>query len=140
MNRVTYEQVEKELEARGLRPIEDLDADEIYKAVEDHFDFKMAPEFAGADIYFYEESTADGYSIYIATSDPNMLCMQEDVYYYDTDRFEKLRDSIVDGNTIYIDSYDMGDWRILEIFEELYQEIYSEAFSNLEQDLNEEIE
>ena len=33
----------------------------------------------------YEETTADGYSVYVVTHDMNNVCVSEDVYYYESD-------------------------------------------------------
>jgi len=48
-----------------------------------------------ADFYIYEESTADGYEVYIACKDPHNILISEDVHYYDSDLGQVLADEII---------------------------------------------
>lgn len=68
---------------------------ENLKEVENYFNFKLTDEWGLQDFYIYEESTADGYSVYIATDNNENINVSEDVYYYDSD----LKDALVE----YID-------------------------------------
>ena len=89
-------------------------------------------------IKFYEETTADGYSVYVATEDVNNVSICDDVFYYESDRFSKLEDAVIDGLTIYIDEYEMGDYGLQDQIERLYQRYYSNMIAEVEQDLIEE--
>ena len=61
------------------------------EAVEKHFKFTISDEWANSHAYYiYEESTADGYSVYIATSDIGNIHVNENVNYYDSDLSDAL--------------------------------------------------
>lgn len=70
--------------------------------------------------YIYEDTTADGYYIYISTNDPNNIIVEENVFYlHDSDIFEELLGVLIDeenkidpGSKIYInmDTCDGEDW------------------------------
>jgi len=65
-----------------------------------------------ADFYIYEDTTADGYSIWVATSTPNNVSINDDVYYYDSDLDDVWDDTLKKGGLIYtddLDSYQLKD-------------------------------
>ena len=64
-----------------------------------------------ADFYIYSETTADGYEIYVATTDLNNIDITEDVYYYDGDLEDVLYEAIKNGGKIYVDDLD-SDWAV----------------------------
>ena len=71
-----------------------------------HFGAKIVDEWSDkCDYYIYEESTADGYSVYVATNDPSNILVDENIYYYDSDLGEALLDALRYGKckNIYID-------------------------------------
>ena len=75
--------------------------------------FNLTDEWTDeADFYIYEETTADGYSIWVATSNPNNIDINEDVYYYDNDLDDVWDDILKKGGLIYtddLDSYTLKD-------------------------------
>jgi len=82
---------------------------ENLKEVENYFNFKLTDEWGLQDFYIYEESTADGYSVYIATDNIENINVSEDVYYYDSDLKDALIEYIdyssrLNKNIIYIDN------------------------------------
>ena len=88
--------------------------------------------------FFYEESTADGYGIYIATEEDGNPNMNEDVYYYEAGWFERLAEYIANGYKIYIElGYD-EDYQVQEAIEALYEEWYMEEFGEVEDKLLDE--
>tara|TARA_B100000780_G_C20849267_1_gene337519 strand:- start:228 stop:560 length:333 start_codon:yes stop_codon:yes gene_type:complete len=97
------------------------------KKVQKHFNFKFVEEWHdGLDFYIYEESTADGYSVYVATVNPKNLVIEEDVYYYDSDLSSALVD-VIENNVgefketmeIYIGDVEHLDYVLEEAIEEL---------------------
>ena len=61
------------------------------EAVQKHFKFTISDEWANSHAYYiYEESTADGYSVYITTSDIGNIHVNENVNYYDSDLSDAL--------------------------------------------------
>jgi hypothetical protein len=103
--------------------------DLMYKAVLGHYDHKLIDEWDDdAEYFIYEESTADGYSVYVATANPRQINIGEDVYYYDSDLGEMLAEAIKWGNgdpeypeKIYVD--DLGAQYVQDAMEQLFEEL-----------------
>ena len=92
--------------------------------------------YQSADIYAYEETTVDGYSVYVVTNDMNRVCISEDVYYYDSDVAEDIMEQINYSNgvcTLYADQYFLDDIYfddvLLEAFQEIAEKIYDEIMN-----------
>ena len=64
-----------------------------------HFNVELTEDYVdGLDYYFYEETTADGYSVYVAVDDHiRAISLSEDVYYYDSDLKDLLIQIIEDN-------------------------------------------
>ena len=137
-NKLTQQVIDERLEAKGIKDINELDTDEQLSTVLDHFDAEITHDFMNGQIEFYEETTADGYSIYVATEDVNNVSICDDVFYQDSDRYSKLEDAVIDGLTIYIDEYDMGDYGLQDQIERIYERYYREMQARVEQELIEE--
>lgn len=95
---------------------------ENLKEVENYFNFKLTDEWGLQDFYIYEESTADGYFVYIATDNNENINVSEDVYYYDSDLTATLVEYIDYGcklneDVIYID--DLEAYFVEEAIQEL---------------------
>ena len=137
-NKITEEVILQKLEDKGIKDINEIDTDEQLTTVLDHFEAEITHDFMKGQIKFYEETTADGYSVYVATEDTNNVSICDDVFYYESERFSKLEDAVIDGLTIYIDEYDMGDYGLQDQIERLYQRYYNNMIAEVEQDLIEE--
>eukprot|EP00481_Brizalina_sp_1-RS-2013_P003484 TRINITY_DN9421_c0_g1_i1.p1 TRINITY_DN9421_c0_g1~~TRINITY_DN9421_c0_g1_i1.p1 ORF type:complete len:145 (-),score=26.46 TRINITY_DN9421_c0_g1_i1:44-478(-) len=98
------------LEARGFGE-KQINDDLVQEAVLNHFNVEFTDNFtSNADFYIYEESTADGYSVYVATHDTSSININENVYYYDSDLGDALEEFIKYSNgdehtpeVIYVD-------------------------------------
>ena len=110
--------------------------------IKDHFDLEITDNielFNAMDCSIYSESTADGYDVFIVTSDPTSVSVCEDVYYYDHDIGNAFRDQIRWGDTkFYIDDYIYEDCfiedQLLEMFEEYVHDIDSKKFTDAERE------
>ena len=71
-------------------------------------------DFESSDCTIYNESTADGYDVYIITNDIKNVSVCEDVYYYDHDLAEQFKEQIRYGDTSFF------------IDEEIYEDAYFE--------------
>ena len=79
---ITDELINEMLEARGFGEKQINDEDLAKEAVLNHFNVEFTDNFtSNADFYIYEESTSDGYSVYVATHDTSSISINEDVYY-----------------------------------------------------------
>ena len=125
MKKITDELIDDKLKEQGLLHISDMDHDEMLVKLQAEYDFDIVHEWnQGAQMYFYPESTADGYEVYIASENDSNPYIGQDVYYYESDWFEKLPDAIYDGLTIYVEEYAMGESAFTYAIEELYEELY----------------
>ena len=89
--------------------------------------------YQNADIYAFEETTADGYSVYVVTHDMSSINVSEDVHYYDSGVAEAIMEMINYSNghaTIYADQYFLDDIYfddvLLETFSDIAENIYNE--------------
>jgi hypothetical protein len=108
---ITDELINEMLEARGFGEKQINDEDLAKEAVLNHFNVEFTDNFtSSADFYIYEESTADGYSVYVATHDTSSISINENVYYYDSELGDALEEFIKYSNgdehtpeVIYVD-------------------------------------
>jgi len=111
--------------------------EKIIEAVKKYNALKIDENANGsADVYAYEEKTADGYSVYVVTNDMNNVCINEDVYYYESDIPEAIMEKVNYSNgqcTIYADQYFLDDIYfddvLLEAFTEIAESIYEEIMN-----------
>ena len=69
---ITDELINERLEAKGFGEKQINDEDLAKESVLKHFNVEFTDGYSSsADFYIYEESTADGYSVFIATYDQN---------------------------------------------------------------------
>ena len=123
--------------------------------VKSYFNVTFTEEFDKADLYCYSESTRDGYEVYVVTHDMNNISINEDVFYYDSDVAEALKDEITSYGgfiKVYIDMYLADeiylDDQLLELFAENVERIIEDELPseeeikelNVEYSLNEEDE
>lgn len=81
------------------------------KKAQQHYNFKLTDSWGIQDFYIWEETTADGYSVYIATDNPDKINVNENVHYYDSDLSHELIEFIkhsskLDETIIYVDDLD----------------------------------
>jgi hypothetical protein len=108
--------------------------EKIIEAVKSYYGLKVDENaYDNADVYAYEETTVDGYSVYVVTHDMRSICVSEDVYYYDSDVPKAIMEMIRYSNgycTLYADQYFLDDIYfddiLLEEFSEIAESIYEE--------------
>ena len=138
---ITEELVNERLEARGFGEKQQEDEDLTRKSVLDYYGIKLTGHCdSNADFSIYEESTADGYSVWIATHDTNKISICEDVYYYDSDLGDALAEAIRYSNgqvefpeTFYVEDQDANyvDEAIEQLFVYLSEKIEVEVVDEL---------
>jgi len=75
--------------------------------VKKHFNFKIIDEWSdGLDWYFYEESTADGYVVYVSTDNVKGIHVGENIYYYDTGLATAFKE-VVENNTTEMETLEI---------------------------------
>ena len=138
---ITDELINEMLEAKGFGEKQINDEDLAKEAVLKHFSVEFTDDYSSsADFYIYEESTADGYSVFIATYDQNRVNVNENVYYYDSDLGDALEEYIKYSNgdehtpeVIYVDDLNQQfiDDAIVRLFEYLAERFEEEIIDEL---------
>ena len=123
---ITIEIVNERLEAKGFGEKQRESEELAKKSVLDYYGVELTSNYdSNADFSIYEESTADGYSVWIATNDTNQISICEDVYYYDSDLGDALAEAIKYSNghadfpeTFYVEDDDA--YYVNEAIEQLF--------------------
>jgi len=126
---ITDELIAQRMEAKGW--IEGCDDEHARNQVLAHYDCEITDQWSNPDFSIYEESTSDGYSVWIATADDKHINVNEDVYYYDGDLSDVLYESIPDFDQIYCDNYDIVEDAITRHYEDLLCRMEDEVIDEL---------
>ena len=137
---LTDELVANMLEEDGVMRPGDPTQEEMFYAVKEHFGFNIDFDWSlkSYDAYFYTETTADGYEVWIATDDERSPSINDDVYYYESDWLEKMQDAMTDGNEIYFQELDDDTYEFKDIVDNVYDEYYNDKKQEVENELIEE--
>ena len=111
--------------------IEGCDDEHARKQVLEHYECEVTDQWQNPDFSIYEESTADGYSVWIAAADTTRISISEDVYYYDGDLCDVLYETIPDYNRIYCDCEDIIEDAITRHYEDLLFKMEDEIIDEL---------
>ena len=114
-----------------------LEEARLIELVKQHLELNISTDisdWSNVDCKVYNESTADGYDLWVVTNEPNTPIICEDVYYYDHDVADAVREQIRYGDTtFYIDECVYEDCYIddmlLNMFADYAEDIISEAES-----------
>lgn len=138
---ITNELINERLEAKGFGEKQSGDFESALEAVLNHYHVKITDDFVNdADFYIYEESTADGYSVFVATHDQRQVNINENVYYYDSDLSDALEEHIQYSNgdedypeVIYVDDIyaDYVEYAIENMFVYLAERFEEEVINEL---------
>ena len=111
--------------------IEGCDDEHARNQVLAHYDCEITDRWQNPDFSIYEESTADGYSVWIASANTKNISINEDVYYYDGDLSDVLYETIPDYNRIYCDCEDIIEDAITRHYEDLLHKMEDEVIDEL---------
>lgn len=111
--------------------IEGCDDEHARNQVLAHYECEITDNWQNPDFSIYEESTADGYSVWIASADTNRINVNEDIYYYENDLADVLYEAIPDYNQIYCDEYNFVEDAITRHYEDLLFRIEEEVVDEL---------
>ena len=108
--------------------------EKIIKAVKKYYGLTIDDSaWQSADVYAYEETTVDGYSVYVVSHDMKNVSICEEVYYYDSDVAEAIMEMVRNCNghcTLYADDYFLDDIYfddcLMEDFQEIAEKMYDE--------------
>ena len=138
MNKIiTDKLIEEKLKEKGLS-MYDGDENALAK-LQDYYEFELTDSYNGTPDYsIFAESTADGYEVWVATSgDGRNICINEDVYYYDSDLSDPLYDAIMDYNElIYVD--DLEAYYVQNAIDMAWEAFITEMIDEVENELIEQ--
>ena len=93
-------------------------------------------DWSNVDCRVYNESSADGYDLWVVTNQPNHPIICEDVYYYSHDIADAIREQIRYGDeTFYIDECIYEDCYIDDMLVKVFNEFVEEIIENDELDI-----
>ena len=138
---ITAKLINERLEVKGFGDYQANDEDLAKESVLNYYNIELTDDYSSsADFYMYEESTADGYSVFVATHDQNVVNVNENVYYYDSDLSGALIDYIKysngdeeDPEIVYVDdlNQDFIDDAMVHLFEYLSEVFEEEIIDKL---------
>ena len=132
---ITDELIEQKMISYGYGETNSHDEEYVRELILKHYDAELTDQWqSNCDYYIYEESTADGYSVFVACYDTSSISVNEDIHYYDSDLSGKLQDAIKDGFEIYVDDLHQCfiDDAIQELYENLAERFHEQAIDELE--------
>tara|TARA_B100001113_G_scaffold337387_1_gene318603 strand:+ start:761 stop:1210 length:450 start_codon:yes stop_codon:yes gene_type:complete len=136
---LTEQLILDKLDEKGIVYPRELDTEEAEKVVLKYYDAEIKTDWNNhCQMFFYTQTTADGYEVYMATEDDRSPYIEQDLYYYESDWLEKLPQAIYDGLTIYIDEYNKDEYAYQDAIEEVYEEYWNDMKQEVEDELIEE--
>ena len=139
---ITDELIEKKMISYGFGVVDSHDEDHVKKVVCKHYDLEITDEWSNdCDHYIYEETTADGYSVWVSTYEQNKVCVSENIFYYDNDLADEFKTAVYDNDhgdvKIYVDDIHDDNYWLQDAIRDLYVElveVYNEKATDELQD------
>ena len=132
---ITDELIEQKMISYGYGETNSHDEEYVRELILKHYDAELTDQWqSNCDYYIYEESTSDGYSVFVACYDTNSISVNEDIHYYDSGLSDVLQDAIKDGLEIYVDDLHQCfiDDAIQELYVYLAERYHEQAIDELE--------
>ncbi len=139
---ITDELIEKKMISYGFGEVDSHDEDHVRKVVCKHYDLEITDDWSNdCDHYIYEETTADGYSVWVSTYEQNKVCVSENIFYYDNDLADEFKTAVYDNDhrdvKIYVDDIHDDNYWLQDAIRDLYVElveVYNEKATDELQD------
>ena len=134
---LTDELIEEKLQEKGLSMYDQVE--NSLEKLQNHYEFELTDSYNRTPDYsIYTETTADGYEVFIATSgDGRNICINEDVYYYDSDLSDPLYDAMMNYNElIYVD--DLEAYYVQDAIERAWETFIDDMVGEIEDELIEQ--
>ena len=117
----------------------DMSEERMIELVKNHLEISISTDisdFENNDCTIYNESSADGYDLYVVTNDTRHVSICENVFYYDHDIADQFSEQIRYGDrTFYIDQGIYEDCYIEDKLIELFAEYVEDIIENDELDI-----
>ena len=128
-NEMYNDKLEQKMISKGFGEKDSHDEEHVMKVVCKHFDLTLTDTWSsGCDHYIYEESTADGYTVYVSTHDVNgSICVSENIFYYDNDLASEFKQAIYDNDhgdvNIYLSMLHDNEYWVQDTINDIYLEL-----------------
>ena len=131
MKLITEKLIDKTLEDWGYLP--DVNDEIAQSLVLNHYGATLTVGWSDqASLYIHDESTADGYTVYVCTSDLNRISVNEDIFQYESSEMtDRLIDAIRDGATVTCEIEQITYDAIETLYVDLLDEKREEAIEHL---------
>ena len=117
----------------------DMSEDRMIELIKNHLEISISTDisdFENNDCTIYNESSADGYDLYVVTNDTRNVNVCENVFYYDHDIADQFSEQIRYGDrTFYIDDSIYEDCYIEDKLIELFAENVEDIIEDEELDI-----
>ena len=114
----------------------------MIELVKNHLEISISTDisdFENNDCAIYNESTADGYDVFVVTNDPRNVSVCEEVYYYDHDLADQFHEQMRYGDrTFYVDGDIYNDCYFEDKLIELFAENVEDIIEDEELDITKE--
>jgi len=111
----------------------------MIELVKNHLELSISQninDFDNVDCMIYNESSADGYDLWVVTNDSRNVSICENVYYYENDLANAFEEQVRWGDkTFYIDNYVYEDAYIEDKLIEMFSENVEDIVENDELDI-----
>ena len=106
----------EKLEEKGIKQPYDTDHEEQLAKVLAHWDASITGDWDDrCNRWFYMESTADSYEVYVATyGSANDISINENVYYYENGWLDELPNCIKDGANIFFSELETDNYAFID--------------------------
>jgi len=125
---ITDELIEERLIKKGYGEVDSHDEEHIKAMVCKHYDLEITDDWCNeCDHFIYEETTADGYGVWVSTYDTSKISVNEHVFYYDSDLAGEFKQAVYDADhgdaKIYVDDIHDDNYWLQDAIRDLYIEL-----------------
>ena len=127
----------EKLEEKGIKQPYDTDHEEQLAKVLAHWDASITGDWDDrCNRWFYMESTADSYEVYVATyGSANDISINENVYYYENGWLDELPNCIKDGANIFFSELEVDNYNFVDAINETYEHYFEEKVEEMQDEL-----
>jgi len=127
----------EKLEEKGIKQPYDTDHEEQLAKVLAHWDASITGDWDDrCNRWFYMESTADSYEVYVATyGSANDVSISENVYYYENGWLDELPNCIKDGANIFFSELETDNYAFIDAINETYEHYFEDKVEEMQDEL-----
>ena len=138
---ITEEILWEKLEEKGIKQPYETDHEEKLAKVLDHWDAEITSIWDNnCTRWFYMESTADGYEVYVCAygMSGGNISISEDVYYYENGWLDEMPNAIKDGAKIYFSELEDDNYTFMDAISETYDDYFDGKVEEMQDELLDE--